>query len=41
MNKFYIPEIYLSEVRNIPNIIDNLNEKYFTKKKYRKANINT
>jgi len=32
MNKFYIPEIYLSEVRNIPNIIDNLNEKYFTKK---------
>lgn len=32
MNKFYIPEIYLSEVRNIPNIISNLNEKYFTKK---------
>ena len=32
MNKFYIPEIYLSEVRNIPNLIDNLNEKYFSKK---------
>ena len=32
MNKFYIPEIYLSEIRNIPNLIDNLNEKYFTKK---------
>ena len=32
MNKFYIPEIHLSEIRNIPNLIDNLNEKYFTKK---------
>jgi len=32
MNKFYIPEIYLSEVRNIPNLINNLNEKYFTTK---------
>ena len=32
MNTFYIPEIYLSEVRNIPNLIDNLNEKYFSKK---------
>ena len=32
MNKFYIPEIYLSEIRNIPNIIDNLNDKYFSKK---------
>ena len=36
MNKFYIPEIYLSEVRNIPNLINNLNEKYFTKKSVEK-----
>ena len=41
MNKFYIPEIYLSEVRNIPNLIDNLNEKYFSKKTTQKQILTT
>jgi hypothetical protein len=41
MNKFYIPEIYLSEVRNIPNLIDNLNEKYFSKKTTEKQILTT
>ena len=32
MNKYYIPELFLSQVRNIPNLIENLTEKnIFTK----------